>query len=108
MTEMCSASSRADALNALTLVENVARLSTQGLFGFVFAALAQIGKPHLTFFANAVSSSVSDSEGLKVGCWLTLTSTRRPLRYLQQAFYYFLDSLQREALSWVLTRVRES
>lgn len=56
MTEMCSASKRADALNALTLVENIARLATQGLFGFVFAALAQIGKPHLTFFANAVSS----------------------------------------------------
>lgn len=56
MTEMCSASTRADALNALTLVENIAKLATQGLFGFVFAALAQIGKPHLTFFANAVSS----------------------------------------------------
>lgn len=56
MTEMCSASTRADALNALTLVENIARLATQGLFGFAFAALAQIGKPHLTFFANAVSS----------------------------------------------------
>jgi hypothetical protein len=59
---MCSASSRADALNALTLVENIARLSTQGLFGFVFAALAQVGKPHLTFFANAVSSPVSDPD----------------------------------------------
>jgi hypothetical protein len=56
MTEMCSASTRADALNALTLVENIARLATQGLFGFAFAALAQIGKPHLTFFANAVSA----------------------------------------------------
>ncbi|KAL2160689.1 hypothetical protein VTH06DRAFT_885 [Thermothelomyces fergusii] len=53
MTEMCSTSRRADALNALTLVENVARLATQGLFGFVFAALAKVGKPHLTFFANA-------------------------------------------------------
>ncbi|KAL1841797.1 hypothetical protein VTJ49DRAFT_6550 [Mycothermus thermophilus] len=53
MTEMCGASRRADALNALTLVENIARLATQGLFGFVFAALAQVGKPHLTFFANA-------------------------------------------------------
>ncbi|KAK4097308.1 MFS general substrate transporter [Parathielavia hyrcaniae] len=59
MTEMCSASSRADALNALTLVENIARLSTQGLFGFVFAALAQIGKPHLTFFANAAIALVA-------------------------------------------------
>ncbi|KAK0736536.1 major facilitator superfamily domain-containing protein [Apiosordaria backusii] len=55
MTEMCSPSQRADALNALGLVENVARLATQGLFGFVFAALAEIGKPHLTFFVNAVS-----------------------------------------------------
>ncbi|SPQ27116.1 0050d09d-caac-4cd7-b330-12177742f36c [Thermothielavioides terrestris] len=53
MTEMCSSSRRADALNALTLVENIARLATQGLFGFVFSALAEIGKPHLTFFANA-------------------------------------------------------
>lgn len=55
MTEMCHPSKRADALNALTLVENIARLATQGLFGFVFAALANIGKPHLTFFANGVS-----------------------------------------------------
>lgn len=53
---MCSASERANALNALSLVENVARLATQGLFGFVFAALAQIGKSYMTFFANAVSS----------------------------------------------------
>ncbi|KAK4678850.1 hypothetical protein QC764_310670 [Podospora pseudoanserina] len=53
MTEMCSPSQRADALNALGLVENIARLSTQGLFGFVFAALAEVGKPHLTFFVNA-------------------------------------------------------
>jgi Na+/serine symporter len=52
---MCSQSRRADALNALTLVENIARLATQGLFGFVFAALAEIGRPHLTFFINAVS-----------------------------------------------------
>lgn len=55
MTEMCSPSQRVDAMNALTLVENIARLSTQGLFGFVFSALAGIGKAHLTFFANAVS-----------------------------------------------------
>ncbi|KAH6621686.1 hypothetical protein B0J18DRAFT_450715 [Chaetomium sp. MPI-SDFR-AT-0129] len=53
MTEMCSPSNRADALNALTLVENIARLATQGLFGFVFAGLAEIGQPHLTFFVNA-------------------------------------------------------
>ncbi len=51
---MSPSSRRADALNALTLVENIARLATQGLFGFVFAALAQIGKAQLTFFCNAV------------------------------------------------------
>lgn len=56
MTEMCAASDRADALSALTLVENVARLSTQGLFGFVFAALSLVKKSYLTFFCNAVSS----------------------------------------------------
>ncbi|KAK3343396.1 hypothetical protein B0T25DRAFT_485703 [Lasiosphaeria hispida] len=53
MTEMCAPEMRADALNALTLVENIARLATQGLFGLVFAALAGVGKPHLTFFCNA-------------------------------------------------------
>jgi len=55
MTEMCASSDRADALSALTLVENVARLATQGLFGFVFAALSVVGKSYMTFFCNAVS-----------------------------------------------------
>lgn len=72
MTEMCPASKRADALNALTLVENIARLATQGLFGFVFAALAEIGKPHLTFFVNAVSPPRPRSCGI---------NTRWPLSY---------------------------
>ncbi len=54
---MCPSSQRADALNALTLVENIARLLTQGLFGFIFAALAEVGKSYLTFFCNAVSCS---------------------------------------------------
>ncbi|TWU74237.1 hypothetical protein ED733_004081 [Metarhizium rileyi] len=53
ITEMCTDSQRADALNAVTLVENVARLATQGLFGFVFAAFAGIGHAYLTFFCNA-------------------------------------------------------
>ncbi|PHH88029.1 hypothetical protein CDD83_8078 [Cordyceps sp. RAO-2017] len=53
ITEMCSESQRADALNAVTLVENVARLATQGLFGFVFASLATVGKAYATFFCNA-------------------------------------------------------
>ncbi|KJZ74343.1 hypothetical protein HIM_06349 [Hirsutella minnesotensis 3608] len=53
ITEMCSDSQRADALNAVTLVENVARLATQGLFGFIFASLAEQGKAFATFFCNA-------------------------------------------------------
>ncbi|KAI0127390.1 hypothetical protein BJ170DRAFT_625194 [Xylariales sp. AK1849] len=53
ITEMCPASQRTDALNAVTLVENIARLSTLALFGFIFAALADVGKAHLTFYGNA-------------------------------------------------------
>ncbi|KAK3368436.1 major facilitator superfamily domain-containing protein [Podospora didyma] len=53
MTEMCAPSQRPDALSALTLVENIARLATQGLFGFIFAALAGIDRAYLTFFVNA-------------------------------------------------------
>lgn len=76
ITEMCTDSQRSDALNAVTLVENIARLSTQGLFGFVFAALAGVGKAYLTFFCNAVSSrsstGISSPETTKtnrsVGC----------------------------------------
>ncbi len=52
---MCPASQRADALNAITLVENVARLSTLGVFGFVFSALAKVGKAYITFYCNGVS-----------------------------------------------------
>ncbi|KAK0634230.1 major facilitator superfamily domain-containing protein [Bombardia bombarda] len=59
MVDMCSRSERTDALNALTLVENIARLCTQGLFGFVFAALAQVGKPHLTFYCNAAIALIA-------------------------------------------------
>ena len=50
---MCPASQRADALNCVTLLENIARLATQGLFGFIFSALAEVGKANLTFFCNA-------------------------------------------------------
>lgn len=56
ITEMCPESQRADALSAVTLIENVAKLATQGLFGFVFASLAQVGKAYATFFCNAVGS----------------------------------------------------
>lgn len=57
ITSMCTDSQRADALNAVTFVENTARLATQGLFGFVFASLASVGKAYATFFCNAVSFS---------------------------------------------------
>ncbi|KAH6603713.1 MFS permease [Trichoderma cornu-damae] len=53
ITDMCSESHRADALNAVTLVENIARLATQGLFGFVFSSLSGVGKAYVTFFCNA-------------------------------------------------------
>lgn len=56
---MCPDSQRADALNLVTLVENIARLSTQGLFGFVFASLAGVGKAYATFFCNAVRKDPS-------------------------------------------------
>ncbi|GJN72314.1 hypothetical protein PLICBS_006386 [Purpureocillium lilacinum] len=58
ITEMCPESQRADALNAVTLVENIARLATQGLFGFVFASLAEVGKAYATFFCNAAVAVV--------------------------------------------------
>lgn len=58
ITDMCPDSQRADALNAVTLIENVARLATQGLFGFVFAALAEQGKAYATFFCNAAVAVV--------------------------------------------------
>jgi hypothetical protein len=54
ITEMIPESQRTDALSAITLVENMARLSTVGLFGFIFSAFAEIGKAYLSFFCNAV------------------------------------------------------
>ncbi|KAF7549532.1 hypothetical protein G7Z17_g6324 [Cylindrodendrum hubeiense] len=53
ITEMCLSSERADALQAMTLVENVAMLSTLGLFGFIFSTFSNIGKAYLTFYCNA-------------------------------------------------------
>lgn len=58
ITEMCPNSQRTDALNAVTLVENIARLATQGLFGFVFSALAETGQAYLTFYVNAAVAVV--------------------------------------------------
>lgn len=59
---MCSEWQRADALNAVTLVENVARLATTGLFGFVFSSLAEVGKSWATFFCNAVRDDAPQIE----------------------------------------------
>ncbi|KAI1745214.1 major facilitator superfamily transporter [Xylaria scruposa] len=53
MTEMCSPSQRPDAISAITLVESTAMMVTQGLFGLIFAAFSEMGKPNLTFFCNA-------------------------------------------------------
>lgn len=58
ITEMCSGSERPDALNAVTLVENIARLATQGLFGLVFSSLAGVGKAYATFYCNAAVAVV--------------------------------------------------
>jgi MFS family permease len=54
ITEMCPPGKRTEALQAMTLVENIAMLSTLGLFGFVFSAFSQVGQAHLTFYCNAV------------------------------------------------------
>lgn len=55
---MCSHSQRTDALNAVTLVENIARLATQGLFGFIFSALAETGQAYLTFYVTAAVAMI--------------------------------------------------
>jgi hypothetical protein len=52
---MCAPARRTDALQAMTLVENVAMLSTLGLFGYIFSMFSDIGKAYLTFYCNAVS-----------------------------------------------------
>ncbi|KUI57792.1 hypothetical protein VP1G_05077 [Cytospora mali] len=59
ITEMCPHSQRTDALNAVTLVENIARLATQGLFGYIFSALAETGQAYLTFYINAAIAIVA-------------------------------------------------
>ncbi|CAO2648697.1 Nn.00g079640.m01.CDS01 [Neocucurbitaria sp. VM-36] len=51
--QMLPSSERVDALSGITLVENIARLSTTAVFGLAFAALAEVGKSHLTFLCNA-------------------------------------------------------
>jgi hypothetical protein len=51
--QMLPESQRVDALSGITLVENIARLSTTAVFGLVFAALAEVGKIPLVFVCNA-------------------------------------------------------
>ena len=51
--QMLPNSQRVDALSGITLIENIARLSTTAVFGLAFAALAEIGKIHLVFVCNA-------------------------------------------------------
>lgn len=50
--QMCSPEERIDALNAISLIEMAARLSTVSLFGYVFATFAAMGRSNLTFLAN--------------------------------------------------------
>lgn len=51
--QMLPDSQRVDALSGITLIENIARLSTTAVFGLVFAALAEAGKIPLVFVCNA-------------------------------------------------------
>lgn len=51
--QMLPDNQRVDALSGITLIENIARLSTTAIFGFVFAALAEVGKIRLVFVCNA-------------------------------------------------------
>lgn len=52
MLQMCAPDQRVDALSAIALVDSIARLSTVSLFGLIFSAFAEIGRPHLTFAVN--------------------------------------------------------
>ncbi|KAF9701370.1 hypothetical protein EKO04_000335 [Ascochyta lentis] len=51
--QMLPDNQRVDALSGITLIENIARLSTTAVFGLVFAALAEAGKIPLVFVCNA-------------------------------------------------------
>jgi hypothetical protein len=53
---MVPANRKIEALQAMTLVEYSATLTTMGVFGFIFSSFADIGKSYLTFYCNAVRS----------------------------------------------------
>ncbi|KAI1820692.1 major facilitator superfamily transporter [Xylaria intraflava] len=59
LTEMVPHDRKADALQAMTLVEHAATLSTMGLFGFVFSSFAEIGKTYMTFYCNSAVAIVA-------------------------------------------------
>ncbi|KAI0407147.1 major facilitator superfamily domain-containing protein [Xylaria palmicola] len=59
LTEMVPANRKADALQAMTLVEYSATLTTMGLFGFIFSSFADIGKSYMTFYCNAAVAIVA-------------------------------------------------
>ena len=58
MLQMCTPDQRTDALSAISLLEMIARLSTVSLFGLVFSAFAEVGRPNLTFAVNAAVAVV--------------------------------------------------
>ncbi|KAJ9606321.1 hypothetical protein H2200_009282 [Cladophialophora chaetospira] len=53
-----TSSERTDALAGVSLVENIARLSTTSVFGLVFAAFASVGRTELVFACNAAVALV--------------------------------------------------
>ncbi|KAI1307083.1 major facilitator superfamily domain-containing protein [Xylaria venustula] len=58
LTEMVPPNRKADALQAMTLVEYSATLTTMGVFGFIFSSFTDIGKSYLTFYCNAAVAIV--------------------------------------------------
>ncbi|RYP93107.1 hypothetical protein DL770_000764 [Monosporascus sp. CRB-9-2] len=61
LTEMVPSSQRADALQAMTLIEYMATFSTLGIFGAIFSSLADLGKSYMTFYCNAAIAIVAVS-----------------------------------------------
>jgi hypothetical protein len=51
--QMLPSSDRVDALSGITLVENIARLSTVAVFGLVYSVLAEVGQTQMVFICNA-------------------------------------------------------
>lgn len=54
VTELVGPEHRQEALSAIALVESFASVSTVGIFGTAYAALAKAGMPQMVFVANAV------------------------------------------------------